>query len=438
MRLAYVLMLSVVACTVAVAAPDGVDEKPWAYPDGFYGNRDVIPEQEPNDTCPGQHFECGDVINPGELVTADRDWYHFVLAEPLTVVIGTDEVPGSPTVDTYLELFDDTCVNQIAFNDDGGPGLYSLISISLPAGEFNVMVRGYSDNSTGFYQLFLNCIPPLENDTCEGAEANGFVIERCTAGSLQGNSAGAADDYSPESSCTGYSVDGLDVVYYMDLVAGDVCDFVYTSFDCDGSFYIITDCADPTGSCVIGADDTLTGDPESILGWTVPATGRYYLVLDNWSGGCGGDWVLDYSMECGCECEVIITDVLDLGNGRCKYLFYGMTDCDVVNDFHLDLLEPGWVTLIGCSVPPESSWFCDIDGDVGSWWTDTNDVPPGENMPLMDLVVDWNVAEECVPFLARFTLDGEEICSTEICFDNCVPPVATEETSWGKLKSMFK
>jgi hypothetical protein len=300
------------------------------------------------------------------------------------------------------------------------------------------LVRGYVDSSVGFYQLFLNCIPPLENDTCEDAEANGYVIERCSAGSIQGNSSGAVNDYALGTpSCTGFSTNGLDVVYYMDLNAGDVCDFVYTSINCDGSFYIVTDCADPTGTCVVGADDTLTGDPESILGWVVPATGRYYLVLDNWSSGCGGDWILDYSMECGCDCAIVVTDVLDLGNGRCKYLFYGMTDCDVTNDFHLTPLDTEMVTLIGCSVPPESSWYCDIDGTVAHWWTDTNDVPPGEQLPLMDIVMDWNVVEDCVPFEARFTLDGVDICTTEVCFDYCMP-IATEETSWGQIKSMFK
>lgn len=440
MRLALLLVLSVLCCTVAMAAPDGVDEKPWDYPEGFYGNRDVIPEQEPNDSCPGQHMNCGDVINPGELVSADRDWYHFVLDADATVIIGTDEIAGMSTVDTYLELYADDCVTQLAYNDDGGPGLYSLISIALGPGEYNILCRGYSDTSIGFYQLFLNCALPLDNDDCAGAEQYGYFIERCTAGSLQDNSVAATDNYNLGSpSCTGYSTAGLDVVYYMDLNAGDLCDFVYTSFNCDGSFYIVTDCADPTGSCVIGADDTLTGDPESILGWTVPATGRYYLILDNYSSGCGGPWSLDYAIECvGCECEIVVTDVLDLGNDRCKYLFYGMTDCDVVNDFHLELLDPGLATLIGCSVPPESSWFCDIEGDTGHWWTDTNPIQPGDAMPLMDIVMDWNGVGDCVPFLATFTLDGVNVCSLEICFEFCGPPVPVEEQSWGSIKSMFK
>ena len=444
MRLAYVLLLSVVACAVASAAPDGADDKPWAYPDGFVQFRTEYNEQEPNDTCPGPlGVTCGDVVYGVLGVAGDHDWFPLTITDPVRVFIGTDMDPNNPAdTDTYLELWDGNCGGIIAEDDDGGPpSWFSLIVIDLDPGDYNIKVRGYADVATGPYMMFVTCEeppPPVENDTCELAEENGYFIDRCTAGSLNGDASTAANDYSPGSTCTGYSVDGLDVVYVMDLNAGDVCDFVYTSWDCDGAFFIMTDCSDPTGSCVVGADDTLTGDPESILGWTVPATGRYYLVLDNWSFECGGSWTLDYVIECGCDCEVVITDVLDLGNGRCKYLFYGMTDCNVVNDFHLDLLEPGWVTLIGCSVPPESSWYCDIDGDAGHWWTDTNEVPPGENMPLMDLVVDWNVAEECVPFLARFTLDGEEICSTEICFDNCVPPVATEETSWGQIKSMFK
>jgi hypothetical protein len=287
------------------ADPFHVEEKPWTYPDGMFDGRDTYPEMEPNDACPGtQTIACGDVIVPAILdPSGDHDHFPFTLDSPMTVTLGTDDDPDNPTgTDTYIELWSGDCLTYLAGDDDGGPGFYSLLITDLPAGDYAAMVRGYGDFSTGPYLFFFDCAgvePPPENDTCGGAEEFGYMIERCTSGFITGTTANAINDYNPAvpgPSCTGYSANGLDVVYYMDLEAGDQVSLTYTQLTWDTSFYIVTDCADMT-SCVAGADATFTGDPE-VINWVCTATGRYYVILDAYSSESGGDFTLDYTITC--------------------------------------------------------------------------------------------------------------------------------------------
>jgi hypothetical protein len=287
------------------ADPFHVEEKAWAYPDGMFDGRDEYPEVEPNDACPGtQTIACGDVIVPAELNPGgDYDYYPFTLDMDYSVMLGTDADPNNPTtVDTYIELWSGDCLTYLAGDDDGGPGLYSLVDTDLPAGDYTALVRGYSSSSVGGYMFFFDCAgvqPPPENDTCAGAEEFGYGIERCTSGFITGTTADATNDYNPGDpgpSCTGYTANGLDLVYYMDLEAGDQVSMTYTQLSWDTSFYIVTDCADMT-SCVAGADATLTGDPE-VINWVCGATGRYFVILDAWSSESGGDFTLDYTITC--------------------------------------------------------------------------------------------------------------------------------------------
>ena len=61
------------------------------------------------------------------------DIYQFVVEEDLEYSIDLNSLDndgnGSPDYDTYLELYDENCV-QIALNDDGGIGLKSRLNLS--------------------------------------------------------------------------------------------------------------------------------------------------------------------------------------------------------------------------------------------------------------------------------------------------------------------
>jgi hypothetical protein len=308
MRLVSVLLVLGFAASAVLSAPGG-DEgdipvgKQFKWPAGWFADRDTFPEQEPNEPCGNdQPVNCGDVVDPAYLdAVGYPDWYSVELNEGDELTTGTDESPGLPTFDSYMELYADDCVTQLAYDDDGGPGLYSLISgiIAPYTGTYHILVRSYGDHFVGGYMVFFDCgapPPPPDNNTCAGAEEHGYFITRCTAGSLQGNTEDCHNDYSPTNDCTGYSARGNDAVYYMDLEEGDYLDMTYTQLVWDTSFYILTHCSD-MNSCVVGADATFAGEPERFQ-YAVPAAGRYYLILDAYSADQGGDWTLDYAISC--------------------------------------------------------------------------------------------------------------------------------------------
>jgi len=354
MRLGSVIFFLLAICLatgIALADKVKTDEPNWQWQ--FYGIRTIIPEAEPNDACPGQAMACGDIIRPGYLDAGNLDWYRFyaTAGDPLT--IGTDVVNVGDSCDTYLELYFECGSTMIAYDDDSGPGLYSLISnFTAPStGYYDVKVRGYGTSSYGPYSLFVTCVPPgqgaccfvdghcvidnqqncgtaggtyqgdntvcdpnpcpqppppPENDLCSGA----IPIDRCTAGTISGDLTWANNDYSPTNNCTGYSANAKDVTYLLDVVAGDIVHIVYNTPTYDGSIYILSDCAN-MNSCVIGEDDP---EPETFT-WTVATTGIYYLIADGYSTDAGGPFTLDYSITC------VAPEACCFDDGTCQMLF---------------------------------------------------------------------------------------------------------------------
>ena len=310
MRLVSVLLMLAFCASVVVAAPggdEGIPEgKQFKWPTGHFADRDTYPEVEPNDTCgvDDQAVACGDVVDPGCVdPVGDQDWYVFSLTAGDELTCGTTFASdtGLPSVDTYIELYADDCATQLAYDDDSGGSLYSMISgfVAPYTGDYHLLVRSYGNYYSGCYLAYFECgepPPPPPCDTCESAEAEPCTLDPCTAGTVTGDTVDYNNDYSPTNDCTGYSAAGNDVVYYMDLEAGMELDMTYTQHNWDASFYILMDCGD-MNSCVVGADGTYTGEAEHFT-YTVTVDARYYLVLDAWSTDQGGPWTLDYIITC--------------------------------------------------------------------------------------------------------------------------------------------
>jgi hypothetical protein len=124
--------------------------------------------------------------------------------------------------------------------------------------------------------------PPPEGDVCETA----FPIPSGDF-TIIGTNVGFNNDYPLDSgSCTGYSASGQDVVYYTNLDVGDEFTVTMdTDTDWDDSIYMITDCGDPMGSCVVGADDY----PDmSTFTYIATEAGTYYLIVSAYGSGQGG------------------------------------------------------------------------------------------------------------------------------------------------------
>jgi hypothetical protein len=66
---------------------------------------------------------------------------------------------GAAIDDTVLHLLGPTGA-QLASDDDGGTGLYSLITATIPAtGEYRIVVRGFSPSYVGSYDLTVTTVP---------------------------------------------------------------------------------------------------------------------------------------------------------------------------------------------------------------------------------------------------------------------------------------
>jgi hypothetical protein len=296
-RASLVLLLLGFCASAVLAAPGGeMDAKPWTY--GFAGTS-IIPEQEPNDICPGQTMACGDRISPASFSPAtDDDWYQFYVDQAgVLLTLGTEPYQGS-NFDTYLQLYDSCSGTYIAYDDDSGPDMFSLIT-NFPAphaGWYYAKCYSYAHAYTGNYEFFVTCTgsqPPPPNDQCSGA----LPIERCTVGSVNGDLFPAANNYDPGSGgcASGYAEAGKDLTYYVNLQAGDIVHLVYTGNNYDAAFYIVTDCSNVPGTCVVGAD---AGYNIETIDWTCTATGTYYIIVDAYGTNTGGTYSMTYEITC--------------------------------------------------------------------------------------------------------------------------------------------
>jgi len=294
MRIATLVAVLALLCVTTAYADKVPEGKEWSW--DLTGLRNVT-EVEPNDTCPGQEIACGDVVD-AYLTGTDVDYFTFYVTAGTMITVGTDAGVAPDAEDTKLYLYDADCTNQLAYNDDGGPGYYSLLTYEATVDGYVVaMAIPYSTSYEGNYVLFVTCEaapePPV-NDLCDGA----IVIERCTTGLIEGDLTAAHDNYTPgvyPESCTGFGATGHDVTYVMTLEAGDMVDMFYFG-GYDESFYIVTDCADPENTCVVGADETV-GTGETIS-WSVPASGVYYLIVDAYSATNNATFTIDYVIDC--------------------------------------------------------------------------------------------------------------------------------------------
>ncbi len=88
----------------------------------------------------------------------DEDWLRFVLSEESLVTIATS---GPTASDTVVYLYDSS-LTLVGFDDDGGPGLYSLLTDAYPAGTYYIRVIEYGSNYyIPSYSVALNAVPAL-------------------------------------------------------------------------------------------------------------------------------------------------------------------------------------------------------------------------------------------------------------------------------------
>ncbi len=302
------------------------------------------PARGDSDSCPA-NYTCATLSNQGDINRCVDDGQFGTVPEDGACSenfecqsgLYCDTSMTDDTVDTKLELWASDGAEYIAYNDDGGEGLYSLISHTFDVdGTYYLKVYGYSSTSTGYYQLVseetpvrngYNAISETEPNNAMG-EANAIVIPALATGyigtddadwfemnvnagdtlqmqtrSVQGGSCqavpacptadvdlGAFADlpytgthevneasFDFGEDCTGWVTTGEDLMFELDLTEGDTIRVRVDTTDdsLDLGAYIGENCM----VCLAGVDQYY-GTTFDAFEFTAPATGTYHLVVD--------------------------------------------------------------------------------------------------------------------------------------------------------------
>ncbi len=141
--------------------------------------------------------------------------------------------------------------------------------------------------------LWVSGWPPW--DTCAEASAAPAVAPGSATG-YGVRTSNTLDDIP----CLAYPSVGPEVLIPLELTAGSLLDVSVTLPDEDAQLYLLTDCGLPD-SCFDDAaiDETIEGEEETLVGWEVPVTGRYYLVVDVFGGLIHpvGPWRFDLAVS---------------------------------------------------------------------------------------------------------------------------------------------
>ena len=271
------------------------------------GTSATVAETEPNDDCgspdPADIF--ADQVAGSIDVAGDEDWFVFDGVAGQCVTLATESREAS-TTDTQLYIYDAAGCSDptafLAFDDDGGPGLFSLISeFEVPAdGVYYVRVKHFSSSGTGDYSLIGSvaaCPSPPANNTCDGAER-----VACNS-TVSGTTVNATNDLEDlDESCVPFGADGPDVFYEVVVPAGEQIDVILEPTDWDPALWIVTDCSDQN-SCLVGADTGFFNDPETVS-WAndTGSDQTVYIIPDGFFSGAFGDFTLTIS------CDAVVSE----------------------------------------------------------------------------------------------------------------------------------
>ncbi len=233
------------------------------------------------------------------------------------------------------------------------------------------------------------CPAPPANDTCATA-----IAVSC-GDSLVGSNVLANDDYTfTAAGCSGFASQGPDVVYSFTTPVSRDVSITMDPDAFDLGLYVVTDCNDPEGSCVVGQDSGGSGTAE-IANFTAAANTTYYIIVDTFSlSGAPGD---SFTLTVDCPIGTCASCPGDMNaDGRLNGAdVQGFTDCVV--------------GAIG-GIPPSGCACADMNGDQ---LVDMNDVP----LFVSALLAPGPVL--CPPGPGRCCLLGGTVCDDTVTQIEC-------------------
>lgn len=137
---------------------------------------------------------------------------------------------------------------------------------------------------------YLPAPAPPPNDDCAGAAADSaYILSQPGPFVLFGDNTFALPDYplTMPGSCTGFSHTGKDLVWVVDLPAlHDFAATMTTTGGWDDTLFLVSDCADPAGSCLDGDNALPDGSTVTYSNGTASVQ-RVYLVASGYAQGAG-------------------------------------------------------------------------------------------------------------------------------------------------------
>ena len=213
---------------------------------------------------------------PGDLESAgDVDYFSFFGASGAEYLFETNLVT---LADTTLTLYDTDGTTELEFDDDGGTGLASLINWTAPVdGTYFLKVADFGDNNTGTYDLQASLI---DDHGDNAATASIISVPSIAPGNLE--VAGDWDYFSFNG------IMGIDYTFETHLIT--LTDTYLRLYDTDGVTQLAFDDDDGVGSA-------------SLIEWTAPADGTYYVQVADF----GDDDVGTYTLESTSSQRVTVT-----------------------------------------------------------------------------------------------------------------------------------
>ncbi len=270
------------------------------------------------------------------------------------------------------ELPAEMCVEG---SDSGNP---ETLSVEIQdAGTYYLVVDYWNSSgpSSGSYELSVwtgsadgdvvdGDIGPLSGDNCGNAiSITGLPY------SDTGEMANYLNDVffsSNDESCTGYVNSGKDVIYAVELEAGQALNASLDA-DFDSALYLLSNCLNgelASELCVEGSD---SGNPET-LSVVIQNAGTYYLVVDYWNSGGPSSGSYELSVWSGSvDGDVIDGDVIDGDVVDGDVIDGDVVDGDVVDGDVVSPFCPGYTgTSDCCRLDNSCDWaedgWCDCGG----------------------------------------------------------------------------
>ena len=274
------------------------------------------------------------------------DIYQITLEEDQELTIDLN----SPDFDTWVELYDADC-NRIAFNDDGGAGLNSLLFQNLDAGTYFIGVSSWSSAGVaGTYFLSTSCGEAVElcGGDCEVALMSCGIPE---------------EGIFPMTECRRLSGQMLDL-YSIVVAGGDV------TIDLTGDYDTYMQLYDE--NCQLIAQDDDGGDGlNSRLAMADLPGGIYYIGVSSFATGQAGGFALNAVCESGdnfcVQCRVDTISPQQTLDGT-----LGISECTLppfeqlieVYAFRVDEFFEGRISVASENFDPSVALFNDLCDEV--------------------------------------------------------------------------